>query len=173
MDSTLNGSHAGTGNKELWIVSMNQDRDEPVDVEKLRLLQAAGGVRSWASLDEIRQCVLCESAFSGRQVRIMRDRDGHAHLLCATVGCPATPAQWIHPGNPLISEDAWRDWVHLLDRLCDDPGRHQVQPVAAANRKWSRQGRKRVTARSREKRGVAFQETAFHMSMGAATPQGV
>lgn len=85
---------------------------------KLQLLQ---GARAWASLEETRQCVLCEQTFTGHQVRVLWDHSGTPHLRCPTAGCPATPAQWIHPGNPLVSEDAWKDWVSLLDTLCDEP----------------------------------------------------
>lgn len=88
---------------------------------KWRLLQNASGVRPWASLDETRHCVLCEQTFSGRQVGVEWSRAGVPRLRCPTPDCPGTPAQWIHPGNPLISEEAWRDWVRLLDSLCDEP----------------------------------------------------
>ena len=90
--------------------------------KKWRLLQAAAGGRSWSSLDETRHCVLCERTFSGREVGLERNPRG-LQLRCPTPGCPSTPAQWIHPGNPLISEEAWRDWVRLLDSLCDEPPR--------------------------------------------------
>ena len=97
---------------------MNQDRIEGTNDLKLQLLQAE---RAWESLDETRQCVLCEQTFTGRQVHVLWDHCGTPHLRCPTTGCPATPAQWIHPGNPLISEEAWRDWVRLLETLCDEP----------------------------------------------------
>ena len=96
---------------------MRQEGNEAADALKLQLLQ---GERAWASLEEARQCVLCEHTFKGRQVRIRRDRSGIPHLCCPTPRCPATPAQWIHPENPLISEDAWRDWMRLLDTLCEE-----------------------------------------------------
>ena len=97
---------------------MNQDCYEANDAEKLQLLQVK---RAWKSLDETRQCVLCEQTFNGRQVRLHRDSSGAPHVHCPTPGCPGTPAQWIHPGNPLVSEEAWRDWVWLLDTLCEEP----------------------------------------------------
>lgn len=99
---------------------MNQERDEQTDDVKLRLLNGAGGTRSWTSLKETRQCVLCEQTFTGYAVQVWWDRAGMPHLRCPTRGCLSTPAQWIHAGNPLISEEAWRDWVHLLDTLCDE-----------------------------------------------------
>ena len=100
---------------------MKHWQGEFTDEIKLRLLQSAGGVRPWGSLDEICQCVLCERTFSGREVRLICKRGHTPRLHCPTRGCAATPAQWIHPGNPLVSEDAWQDWVHLLDKLCEHP----------------------------------------------------
>ena len=86
---------------------------------KWRLLRAAPGFRPWTSMDECRQCVLCERTFSGREVRLERDGLGLFQVRCATPGCASTPAQWIHPGNPLVSDEAWKDWVKLLDSLCE------------------------------------------------------
>lgn len=100
---------------------MEKKCEDLADGVKLRLLRAAGGPRPWGSLDELRECVLCEQAFNGRQVRILWDRDGKTHLRCPTPGCAATPNQWVHPGNPLLSTDAWNDWMRLLDTLCDGP----------------------------------------------------
>jgi hypothetical protein len=86
---------------------------------KWRLLRAAPGFRPWTSIDEYRHCVLCERTFSGREVRLERDALGLFQVRCATPGCASTPAQWIHPGNPLVSDEAWKDWVKLLDSLCE------------------------------------------------------
>jgi len=97
---------------------MNRDDIETADNVKFQLLQ---GERAWKSLDETRRCVLCEQTFTGRQVCLFWDGSGAPHLQCPTAGCPGTPAQWVHPDNPLISEEAWRDWVRLLDTLCEEP----------------------------------------------------
>lgn len=99
---------------------MNFRSDELIGDQKLALLQTVEGARKWGSLNEIRQCVLCEQTFSGHEVRVLWNRSGKPRLRCPTKGCRAKPSQWIHPGNPLTSEDAWRDWVHLLDKLCDE-----------------------------------------------------
>ena len=98
---------------------------------KWRLLQAAPGFRPWVSLDECRQCVLCERTFSGREVRLERDALGLFQIHCPTRGCTSTPSQWIHPGNPLVSEDAWKDWIKLLDSLCEEPAGKAAQPAPA------------------------------------------
>lgn len=99
---------------------MNSYCDELADDQKLRLLQAAGAGRGWVSLEETRRCVLCERTFSGREAQVVWSRSGEPRLRCPTQGCRAKPSQWIHPGNPLTSEEAWRDWVRLLDTLCDE-----------------------------------------------------
>ncbi len=93
-----------------------------VNEPKLHLLRNAPAGREWRSLSETRHCILCERDFTGREVRLIKGRRGPARLACPTPGCIATPAEWVHPGNPLVSEEAWRDWVRVLDSLCDDEG---------------------------------------------------
>lgn len=83
--------------------------------DKLDLLRKADRSGKWESLDEKRSCVLCERTFSGRQVLVTKTRGGKIQLECPTPGCVATPSQWVHPGNPLISEAAWEDWERLID----------------------------------------------------------
>ncbi|MFL6585053.1 MAG: hypothetical protein ACJ8KU_11115 [Chthoniobacterales bacterium] len=81
--------------------------------DKLDLLRKANG--NWESLDDKRSCVLCERTFSGRQILVVKARGGRAALRCPTPGCVGTPREWVHPGNPLISQEAWNDWARLLD----------------------------------------------------------
>ena len=122
---------------------MDESSNKAAGDIKFQLLQ---GERPWESLDEIRQCVLCEHTFTGHEVRLLWDHCGEPHLRCPTTGCPATSAQWIHPGNPLTSEKAWEDWLRLLDTLCDEP----VRPVFAM-RKGSSPGKiKRLKFDSRK-----------------------
>ena len=99
---------------------MKRDFEESIDENKLKLLQEADPIRLWKSLDETRHCILCEKVISGHDIQITRDRRNFTRLRCPTPGCCATPAEWVHPGNPLLSEDAWRDWVKMLDSLCDE-----------------------------------------------------
>ena len=106
-------------------ICMNRNSDESAKGLKWRMLQGADGIRSWKSPDETRQCVLCERIFTGHEVRLLYDAESSPHLSCPTMGCTATPAQWIHPGNPLVSAEAWRDWVSLLDTLCEGPSQHR------------------------------------------------
>jgi hypothetical protein len=83
--------------------------------DKLDLLRTADRNRKWESLDEKRTCILCERTFSGRQVLVAKTRAGKRVLNCPTPGCGGTPPEWVHPGNPLISDEAWADWSRLLD----------------------------------------------------------
>lgn len=107
------------------------ERAETETSLKWRLLRAAPGFRPWGSLDEYRQCVLCERTFSGREVRLERDALGLFQIRCPSPGCTSSPSQWIHPGNPLVSEDAWKDWIKLLDSLCEEPAGKADQPAIA------------------------------------------
>jgi len=126
---TLNGRGNVLGKSDWKSLYMNRNCNEPADDVKWRLLQGAEGIRAWKSLDEIRHCVLCERTFSGREVRLLWDAEGMPHLACPSNGCSSAPAEWIHPGNPLVSADAWRDWVRLLDTLCEEPARVVPKPV--------------------------------------------
>ena len=82
--------------------------------DKLDLLRKGDPGFNWESLDEKRSCILCERTFSGRQVIVAKTRGGKAALRCPSSGCAGTPREWVHPGNPLISDEAWADWSRLL-----------------------------------------------------------
>jgi hypothetical protein len=81
----------------------------PLD-ERLLILRAADPLRKWTSLDDKRICILCDKQFSGRQVVITRGRTPHLRVHCPTDGCNAGPSQWVHPGNPLVSDVSYEDW---------------------------------------------------------------
>lgn len=93
--------------------------------EKLAALRASDLHRFWQSLDDERQCILCERTFRGRQVRVLNDGHGKVRLHCPTEDCPATPREWVAPGDPLLDDEAWRDWLNILDDLPEEsaPGR--------------------------------------------------
>lgn len=111
---------------------------------KWRMLQTETGGRPWSSLEETRQCVLCERTFNGRQVELDRDGQGGFQLRCPTPGCLSTPSQWVHPGNPLVSEEAWRDWLRLLDTLCEEqPSPKKRKPRLNGTRRIKLPGAKR------------------------------
>ncbi len=92
--------------------------------DKLDLLRKADRSCKWESLDDKRSCVLCERTFSGRQVLVTKTRGGRTQLRCPTPDCVGTPREWVHPGNPLISEEAWNDWARLLSGSPATGGRH-------------------------------------------------
>lgn len=83
--------------------------------EKLQALRAADPRQVWESLDEHCTCILCERTFSGRQIEMVADARGGLRPVCPTPGCAGSPNEWVHPGNPLLSKKAWRDWERVLD----------------------------------------------------------
>ena len=101
----------------------------PLD-ERLLALRAADRLRKWSSLDDKRVCILCQREFSGRQLIIARGRGGRIQLHCPTDGCNAGPNHWVYPGNPLISEAAYRDWQRAL-RHADTHSSSAELPSAA------------------------------------------
>ena len=86
----------------------------PLD-ERLSIVRASDHFREWHSLDDRRFCVVCERTFTGRQVRILRDRSGGFRLRCPTETCKSEPNQWICPGNPHASNQVDLDWWRALE----------------------------------------------------------
>lgn len=41
-------------------------------------------------------------------------RRGITRLHCPTIGCPGSPVSWVHPGDPLMTEEAWEDWDRMI-----------------------------------------------------------
>jgi hypothetical protein len=82
--------------------------------EKLAALRKGDPVHQWLSLDDRRTCILCERTFSGRQVDVAMTPAGRVRLRCPSDGCTSTPREWVHPGNPLVSQKAWLDWQRVL-----------------------------------------------------------
>lgn len=82
--------------------------------DKLDALRKADPASRWQSLDDHRVCILCEKDFSGRQVDASISGSGRVRLRCPSEGCTSTPSQWVRPGNPLVSEQAWEDWARVL-----------------------------------------------------------
>ena len=102
----------------------------PLD-ERLLILRAADQVRTWASLDDKRVCILCDKEFSGRQVGIIRTRGGRRfQVRCPTEGCTAGPSQWVYPGNPLVCEAAYRDWERALGGSDTESSSAEFSPAA-------------------------------------------
>lgn len=92
----------------------------PSPKEKLRILQEFDVWRKWETLDDQRRCVLCDQTFSARKITITLDRHGRPELHCPTHGCNSTPREWLHPGDPLTDDEAWHDWLRILDELDGD-----------------------------------------------------
>jgi hypothetical protein len=82
--------------------------------DKLAALRKGDTTHQWASLDDKRTCILCDRTFSGRQVDISMGMTGRIRLRCPSDGCVGTPREWVHPGNPLVSDRAWKDWTRVL-----------------------------------------------------------
>jgi hypothetical protein len=98
--------------------------------ERLLILRATDKFREWHSLDDKRICVLCDKTFSGRQVEMTLDRFGHVELHCPTEGCKGGPGKWVYPGNPLVSEIAYRDWQRALEETQSDSASTQLSSAA-------------------------------------------
>lgn len=60
-----------------------------------------------------RRCVLCERVFKIAISRTLENPSGQTRETCPTVGCQSTPEMWVHPGDPLTSEEAWQDWERM------------------------------------------------------------
>ena len=84
-----------------------------INIDRLSILCREDGYREWRSLDDKRFCILCERTFTGRQVELQMRR-GRFSLHCPTEDCNSTPRQWVHPGNPLVSDKAYQDWSLAL-----------------------------------------------------------
>ena len=62
--------------------------------ERLDILKAADSQRKWYSLDDERVCAICNRVFTGRQIDIQRNHQGHYFLSCPTPGCRANINHW-------------------------------------------------------------------------------
>ncbi len=84
--------------------------------EKLDVLREGDSAHGWKSLDDRRLCMVCDRTFSGRQVVVTGCPDGGATALhCPTEGCAGTPREWVLPGDPLTSAEAWADWERAME----------------------------------------------------------
>ena len=102
--------------------------------DKLVALRKADPNHAWQSLDDRCTCILCDRTFSGRQVDVTIGASGRVRLGCPSDGCKSTPREWVHPGNPLVSEKAWRDWSRVLTGGKRPRAKASLQqPTAAAS----------------------------------------
>ena len=88
--------------------------DSVSDEEKLRILRRNDPFREWDSLDETRFCILCEKTITGHDI-VVAGGSGEepVRLTCPTPGCHGTPYEWVHLGDPLLSEEAFREFEQL------------------------------------------------------------
>ena len=101
--------------------------------DKLAALRKGDPRRAWESLDDRCTCILCDRTFSGRQVEISVGASGRVRLRCPSDRCNGTPRDWVHPGNPLVSAKAWKDWTRVLDGGKRTRVRVTHPQIAAAN----------------------------------------
>ena len=85
------------------------------DEEKLRVLEQNDPFREWTSLDETRFCILCEKTISGRDIVVSGGSGRPVRLSCPTPGCAGTPYEWVYLGDPLLSEEAFREWERITN----------------------------------------------------------
>ena len=62
--------------------------------ERLAILKAADPERKWYSLDDKRICSICDRVFTGRQIDIQSNHQGHYFLACPTAVCPSNISHW-------------------------------------------------------------------------------
>jgi hypothetical protein len=77
---------------------------------RLKLLQEHDPQRPWLNLQDRRTCILCGAEFSGESIRISV-RLGKAMFACPSAGCRGNLKHFVRPGNPLLEEDLWEQWM--------------------------------------------------------------
>lgn len=87
--------------------------EELSDQSRLRLLNLGAKSNVWESLAEKRQCVVCETDFTGRELKIQPTRRGLFKLGCPR--CASPPNLWVRLGNPLLDSAIWEDWNSAID----------------------------------------------------------
>jgi hypothetical protein len=101
--------------------------------DKLFALRKGDPMHEWQSLDDRLCCILCEKTFSGRQVEVSISPTGRVRLHCSSEACTGTPNEWVHPGNPLISGKASRDWERVLNGKKGHHKNGASRPIRYAN----------------------------------------
>ena len=90
---------------------------------RLRLLREYDRSRFWNDLSDRRLCLLCDAEFEGSAIRISV-RQGKPVFKCPQTHCQAGLAHFVHPGNPLLNEDTWEDWMRPLPVYNSHPHSH-------------------------------------------------
>jgi hypothetical protein len=94
------------------------------DEEKLNILRRVDEFRQWHSLDEKRYCLVCGEMITGRQIRVIGDTPGNAHVRvsCPTERCNATPMEWVCPTEDVLIKIAMVEAECRLFRLVTQAG---------------------------------------------------
>ncbi len=95
---------------------------------KIKLLREHDRLRPWNSLAEERVCVLCSQEFLGSDIRISA-REGKPHFKCPTPRCEGTLRHFVKPGNPLLCDEVWWDWMRSMDETPQETKLHGMQGV--------------------------------------------
>jgi len=90
---------------------------------RLRLLREYDRSRFWNDLSDRRLCLLCDAEFEGSAIRISV-RQGKPVFKCPQTHCQAGLGHFVHPGNPLLNEDTWEDWMRPLPTHHSHPQSH-------------------------------------------------
>lgn len=77
------------------------------------MLRYYDSAHEWTSLDDERVCVLCGYEFSGRDIEIVQDQE-QSSCKCPTRGCAGDHRHFVLPGNPLLDEASWTEWMTAL-----------------------------------------------------------
>jgi hypothetical protein len=105
------------------------------DEEKLDILQRNDPFRGWASLDETRFCILCEQVIDGRHIVVFGGPGKPVPLSCPTPGCQGTPYEWVHLGDPLLSDEAYSEWERLMAAAAVAAAERERHPFGFAHLK--------------------------------------
>jgi hypothetical protein len=75
------------------------------DEEKLEVLRRLDQFRQWRSLEEKRDCLVCGTLISGRQIEVGGGIRGNGplRLSCPTEGCNSIPMDWVLPTDEVLA----------------------------------------------------------------------
>ena len=75
------------------------------DHDKVETLRELDQFRHWRSLDDERYCLVCGKIITGRQIKVVGDKDqnGRLQLRCPTEQCSSIPMDWILPTDEVLA----------------------------------------------------------------------
>lgn len=110
--------HANVNSFPSFADDSQSTQELPDEGVKLKMLRYYDSAHTWTSLDDERVCVLCGHEFSGREVEVIEE-DEQPLCKCPTPGCAGDYRHFVLPGNPLLDDTSWSDWMSALG---DDEG---------------------------------------------------